>query len=60
MAAAAGPVLSAATGDRTLRLSGEVADGTIVVAGTTRDEVAGPVASSTRDARPQAATTCIA
>jgi alkanesulfonate monooxygenase SsuD/methylene tetrahydromethanopterin reductase-like flavin-dependent oxidoreductase (luciferase family) len=33
------PLLSAATGDRTLRLSGEVADGTILVAGTTPGEL---------------------
>jgi alkanesulfonate monooxygenase SsuD/methylene tetrahydromethanopterin reductase-like flavin-dependent oxidoreductase (luciferase family) len=33
------PLLSAATGDRTLRLSGEVADGTILVAGTGPDEI---------------------
>jgi alkanesulfonate monooxygenase SsuD/methylene tetrahydromethanopterin reductase-like flavin-dependent oxidoreductase (luciferase family) len=33
------PVLSAATGDRTLRLSGEAADGTVLVAGTGPDEV---------------------
>jgi alkanesulfonate monooxygenase SsuD/methylene tetrahydromethanopterin reductase-like flavin-dependent oxidoreductase (luciferase family) len=33
------PVLSAATGDRTLRLSGEAADGTVLVAGTHPDEV---------------------
>ena len=33
------PLISAATGDRTLRLSGEVADGTILVAGTGPDEV---------------------
>ncbi|HEX6453362.1 MAG TPA: LLM class flavin-dependent oxidoreductase [Trebonia sp.] len=33
------PVLAAATGPRTLRLSGETADGTILVAGTGPDEV---------------------
>jgi alkanesulfonate monooxygenase SsuD/methylene tetrahydromethanopterin reductase-like flavin-dependent oxidoreductase (luciferase family) len=33
------PVLSAATGPRTLRLSGEVADGTVLVAGTDPDGV---------------------
>lgn len=33
------PVLSAATGPRTLRLSGELADGTILVAGSSLDEV---------------------
>jgi alkanesulfonate monooxygenase SsuD/methylene tetrahydromethanopterin reductase-like flavin-dependent oxidoreductase (luciferase family) len=33
------PVLSAATGERTLRLSGEVADGTVLVAGTGPEEV---------------------
>jgi alkanesulfonate monooxygenase SsuD/methylene tetrahydromethanopterin reductase-like flavin-dependent oxidoreductase (luciferase family) len=33
------PVLAAATGPRTLRLSGEAADGTILVAGTGPDEV---------------------
>jgi len=36
--ASAPPVLSAATGPRTLALSGERADGTILVAGTTREE----------------------
>jgi alkanesulfonate monooxygenase SsuD/methylene tetrahydromethanopterin reductase-like flavin-dependent oxidoreductase (luciferase family) len=33
------PLFAGATGDRTLRLSGEVADGTILVAGTAPDEV---------------------
>ena len=33
------PLFAGATGDRTLRLSGEVADGTILVAGTSPDEV---------------------
>jgi alkanesulfonate monooxygenase SsuD/methylene tetrahydromethanopterin reductase-like flavin-dependent oxidoreductase (luciferase family) len=33
------PVLSAATGERTLRLSGEAADGTVLVAGTAPEEV---------------------
>jgi alkanesulfonate monooxygenase SsuD/methylene tetrahydromethanopterin reductase-like flavin-dependent oxidoreductase (luciferase family) len=33
------PLLAGATGDRTLRLSGEVADGTILVAETTPEEV---------------------
>jgi alkanesulfonate monooxygenase SsuD/methylene tetrahydromethanopterin reductase-like flavin-dependent oxidoreductase (luciferase family) len=36
--ASAPPVLSAATGPRTLRLSGERADGTILVANTTREQ----------------------
>ena len=36
---AAPPVLAGATGPRTLRLSGEAADGTILVAGTGPDEV---------------------
>ena len=37
--AAAPPVLSAATGPRTVRLTGEVADGTILVAESTPDDV---------------------
>ncbi|HEX8006507.1 MAG TPA: LLM class flavin-dependent oxidoreductase, partial [Trebonia sp.] len=37
--AAALPVLSAATGPRTLRLAGEAADGTIIDSGTTLDQL---------------------
>jgi alkanesulfonate monooxygenase SsuD/methylene tetrahydromethanopterin reductase-like flavin-dependent oxidoreductase (luciferase family) len=37
--AAAPPVLAGAVGPRTLRLSGEAADGTVLVAGTSPDEV---------------------